>query len=373
MGNIVAVKSKLKGRAYWLISLDTFDVRLVLKNKDTAEQEKKLDEYIGTAVFINKEYDACGYLKERKNGTIGLYWVKMSNALKEKDKLLNIDGKLIDITDKGRNGFTPKFFKSLNKNFAGALYFSNDLHTTINIGVEKFLGIESTEEKPIEEESEAPVETEQTSEEKDQPEEKEVGTPTNNEDPYKEYKDWLENQLNNYYNTRKVVEDAEKEKAKAKEVSLQALKLLSLVKSDSLETISDAILNISDIACMDEPTMQEDENNTSDMVYELMLKSIKENDSISISFDYYKKLKTTLKKTLSNNMALTKYTALVEIKLNVNDAKHLLVIVDYDESIESIRITVLKPYNSVKIDDSKLVYYEMKYRKWKKDHGYINS
>lgn len=183
-----------------------------------------------------------------------------------------------------------------------------------------------------------------------------------------DYIKWLDSKLEEYHISRKEREEFEKKQSEVNKLASKVLKLLNTIESNNLSTISDTIIDVGDMVSMED--IQTEDIETPAMIYEIILKSIKQNDSVSIPMSYYTKLKTTLRKNLYTNMDCTKYTSLVDIKFNLVDGYSILAVVEYDETLEDVRITVIKPYNKNTIDDEELVYYELKYNKIRKENSY---
>ena len=99
------------------------------------------------------------------------------------------------------------------------------------------------------------------------------------------------------------------------------------------------------------------------IVYELMLKSVQAGDIISIPFDYYRKLKTFIKKGIWQSVDYTKYKCIAEIRLNPNIDDNLLCIVNYDESNEWVKIEVLRQFSIRKATDQEVAMFSIEIAK----------
>jgi hypothetical protein len=101
--------------------------------------------------------------------------------------------------------------------------------------------------------------------------------------------------------------------------------------------------------------------------YDIVLKVLRVNDNISIPKEYYSSLKAYVRKAIESNSSYTKYKAIVELKLNAQDENSLVVLTEYEESNEYVRVTVLKPFNEVKATQENLNDYLLEYDKWRQN------
>ena len=107
-------------------------------------------------------------------------------------------------------------------------------------------------------------------------------------------------------------------------------------------------------------------NNPSDCMYEMLLKMIKVNDSVSISKDFISKIKVYMKKSLEATLDYSKYKALVVIKIEEHSEYSILAVLDYDDSKEDVRVSILKPYNKSVASEHDINTYYAEYVKWRK-------
>lgn len=379
MGFIVVKSNKY---AYGLFDTATFQYKLYRLSDKTREVRDKLKDYLYTAAFVNREYGFYGLMKD-KDGVLTVIIMTTEDAERNKNRILNIEDK--NIVEIGLEIFEKEWARKIKGRVKCLVWKDNRYFP---LGVEKFMqhigAIEKQEEttEVVEQEVVEILEQEKETVEQVENENKhtieELETVKHADSIESEDGDMSENAgqeiekaMEKYYTTRKEKEELEKREAEANELANKAMKLINTVSSNSLDTIEDTILEIGDIITMNE---EKDENKVvqSDFVYELMLKTIKKNDSISIPMKYFRKLKTTIRRNLFLNMSCTKYTALTDIKFNNTDKNNIFAVVEYDESLEDVRISVLKSFSSVRIEDSELVYYELNYNKWRKEHSYTN-
>ena len=110
-------------------------------------------------------------------------------------------------------------------------------------------------------------------------------------------------------------------------------------------------------------------SNPSDCMYEMLLKMVKVNDSVSVSKDWVSKIKVYTKKTLEASLDYSRYKALVIIKFEEHSEYSILAVIDYDESKEDVRLSIIKPYNKSVVDEHDINTYYAEYTKWRKSNN----
>lgn len=107
-----------------------------------------------------------------------------------------------------------------------------------------------------------------------------------------------------------------------------------------------------------------------DAMYESILKILKTDDTISIPTRYYNGLVTVIKRNLMVSRDGTKYDSIVKIRLNRTAKENIVARVEYCESNEYCRVSVIKPYNIVDLSEQQIVKYEIEFNQWRKLHSF---
>lgn len=179
----------------------------------------------------------------------------------------------------------------------------------------------------------------------------------------------MDKKLDEYYIARKERENFEK----AKELVYEAFNMVNKLTNSDVDN-NETLLEVDEmirVANKEDKVTSGEVNN--DIVYEVVLKAIKEADRVSIPKDFYKKLPVIIKKNLFLNRDCTKYTAIVQIKFDKTSDMNLVAMAEYDESLDDVIVTVLKPFNDIVLSSDRFSFYEVKYNKWKKEHSFANS
>lgn len=118
-------------------------------------------------------------------------------------------------------------------------------------------------------------------------------------------------------------------------------------------------------ALLENASIKEDIGNE---LYRLMLKVLKENDSISIPKNVYDNFKVSIIRHIQINSTFTEYKAVAEIKFNEYSVYSM---VEYSDTDDYVRVGILKPYGTVKMSRQELVILEDKYIDWKRRNRFI--
>ncbi len=140
--------------------------------------------------------------------------------------------------------------------------------------------------------------------------------------------------------------------------------LLSKLEGHEYEEAVATIVNVNDIYSFDD--YADDEIKQSDIVYETLLKMASQYDSISISSEYFNKIKIYLKKTLTSSIDYSSYKAIALIRFESGSQFGILGLVDYTEGNELVRITILRRYNNRPITDEEVNRYYIHYEALRK-------
>ena len=355
------VTTKSKKYAYFCFEPSTLNYLAIKLTENTQKIKKENENYTYTPVYWHSKYRVIGLVKD-KDLKPTLYWIK-EDDLKNNSLISKVmpykHSELIEIRTEDQSIFN-KLKIDKEKNRSVARYLDNE--SFLNIGYTRFIDRLNGKEKPITEvEKQKPAEEEQNTVEKQQAVEKA-------EENQPESTINIENILEAYYIKRKEREEFERQKEENNKLALKLKKLCAIATSNSMT--DETLLDVQKVVTIDN---KEDNNtlNTSELVYELILKALRKGDTISIPLNYFKKLKTTIRKNLFLSMSCTKYTALVDIRISDTSKDNLFALVEYDEDLEYTRITALKSYNSNKVDENDILVYEMDYNKWKKENSWI--
>lgn len=134
------------------------------------------------------------------------------------------------------------------------------------------------------------------------------------------------------------------------------------------------VADISNSSTNNELEMQaEADDVTLHSIYDTVLKLMKQNDSMSIPKIYYSKLVNTIKRNISLARDGSRYDAIVEIRFYENAEKTILARVEYNESLDDTRVTIIKPFNSSKVSDVQITEYMIKFNQWRKRNSFTSS
>ena len=159
---------------------------------------------------------------------------------------------------------------------------------------------------------------------------------------------------------------------KNKELKETLVEAIAIARENTVNKISEQLIGVSDIIELDENTLN-NKDTADTILYESMIKAVKPGDVISIPKKVYSRLSTLLKKNLYMNLEYTVYKAIVEIRFETKSINFMLAVVDYDEELEFVRLTVMKPFNEEFVTPSQMIDYELKYNEWHKRNSFINS
>ena len=140
--------------------------------------------------------------------------------------------------------------------------------------------------------------------------------------------------------------------------------------SEEQEQVSEEQLIATDIK---EVQSEYHEETASNNIYELILKVMKIDDSISLPRDFYDNLITIIKRNMMISKSGTKYDSIVLIKIDRASKENLVARVEYDITKDYTRVTIIKQYDSNELTDNQLVDYEIKFNQWRRMHSYRTS
>lgn len=375
---IIPANINRKGVAYCVLNIDTGDYRVILKERLTQEQLNKIDPYRGTLLYIHKKYKVYGVIKDTKDGNKpSLNWLREQDFNEIKDEILNTDSDshTIDISNETEDIFRGNYDKSLFK-------------VTRRVRTRKFIQmspdefIDSITDKPIVQggdsnivvDSKEAVETKGNAENVEAPAEqsnvndKEIINDAKNE--AKEQYNFMEegnkliikalmNATNTMANTSKELKEAARNYKKAMSKSYGELST----------DVEEKIVGIDSIIDADETDSDADSNELY-FVYDTILKLMKTNDSISVPIKYYQNLVNIIRRNIAVSRDGNKYDSIVEIKFESTNSDNILARVEYDSTSKYTRIIVIKPFNKIKVSDSSVIDYEIKFNQWRKHNSF---
>jgi len=374
------------GCAYSVLDTETYKYTIYKRTDSTKEIEEKVKDSYGTALFINREIGVYGVVKDRKKRP-SLTWISIGLIEKSNNTLgiLNTDGKiteLIDLTHMGIDMFDMTPPKGFSRTYS---YMSES--SSVNIGKDRFLkdmGFIKDEEHEvlnneqllddmdIENVDDTIIDNENVDEpslDEDEPVDNIISESNEKtKDTFEEYNNWLENKLEEYYVSRKERDELIRKETEAEELSKRALDMIATLHETEDENT--VILDVDKIVSSDDTNNVQSVDLSKYVIYELLLKVLKVNDSVSIPTEYYNQLKVILRKSFYMSRNLDIYTSIVDIKLGNDKVNNLSVIVDYNANEEYTRITVLKTYNEKELSANELAILDMKYQEWKRKNSY---
>lgn len=103
-----------------------------------------------------------------------------------------------------------------------------------------------------------------------------------------------------------------------------------------------------------------------DYTYEMILKTLKNGDSVSVPSEYYAKLYCQKLRYLEFGANDSTYTAIEKIKFNERLDESIICAVEYANDSEMVRITVYREYSLQDISDNDIVHYTIEYGKWRR-------
>lgn len=375
----------------------------------------------GTLAYVNTEYNFYGILKERNKG-VGIIWVSKENAEKDEkfNSLCNRCGELLDITSEGlavfdnswKKGFKSSILSDSLRQFpCKREIFDNSLGINIEAiedSEDEQLNIAEytteTEEKSVELEEllienvddavvenvdntysnvkEAVIEenkyTKRNEEvnlvNKDTAEENKCETKKNksessesldesiSKDMFKAYMKDIESRL---IEVSKREEEVTKRETELAEAYNKINGILDKADTYSVNSIVDTLVDVDLV--VNNSTIVDNTFDCADHTWEMILKMLHIDDHISIPFDFYRKLKPLVKRSLEQTKNGLIYKLLAEIYFNKTSNENLVVIIDCDETIKKVTLHILKPYNKDKMLDYQINDFLIKYASWRKN------
>lgn len=405
MSNIKLIASKKNNKAIHVLDLEAGQYKYALlddikrlNNKDWVGDRLILDklpinETYGTLAFKDKQNKVYGILKEYgKSLSVCLI---PASRLDNKDKSLSgVNSELLEIDSSDEQIYTKKYWIS-KYNCIKALICTDNIHSLSKISVEQLKSI--IEDKPsvheetletqqsVQEETQESLETSETQEtveeitestviEKEETkeiiEDKEElfkGTSNNSNEMLLEFEKSLEKRLENIIEREKVIKEKEKELI---EKSSRLNKVLARAESGEVNNIVNTLLEVDNVYV--DGVEHKRVNLKQDYVYEMLLKTVSIGDMITISKDYFTRLKVYMRKNLESNISYTKYKAISTIKFHSEVKENIVALVNYDESLDGIQLTILKDYDDTEFTEDDLARYILQYNKWRKNVAMLN-
>lgn len=267
-------------------------------------EEIDIADSVGVLAYINKDDKVYGIFQTNKQHELILSWITIDDFSRDtdKDKVCNLVNEPLDITQFGREVYKPGWFSSVKLRHICSLHNGQ-------IKVSDFL------------------------------------SKVDNNNMLEKYRE-LDNKID-----------------ELNKLKMQLNNLLNkLSHSDYINAIEE-LVEIDNVYTFDDNRIEKKYVAKEDIVYEMLLRGVSYGDIITISKDYFSKLKVYLKKTLESNLSYSKYRAIAVIKLEENSSYNVLAIVDYDESLDTMKLTILKPYGAYAIDDNDIDSYYIEYRR----------
>ena len=171
----------------------------------------------------------------------------------------------------------------------------------------------------------------------------------------------------NLLNKEKQLNELESELIKKR---TKLVNLLHNVDDSFIEDNSEELVSVVDIADDFSDRDKYKPESSQKILYDTILKTLKENDSISVPIEYYKELKVLAHKIFNANQSYNKYNAFISVKLDQKSDYSVSFMIDYDENNPYIRMQVIKEYNIRTLTSKDVILLETKYLDWKKQHSF---
>lgn len=371
-----------------LFDLKTYKIFTIKAGSIKKELIDTINSYKGTLLFVHNKYNVYGVIRDSGKVKPNLYWLRKEDLDANKDYILNYTERfgIIDISDEDINIFRGKYrgdvFQAVKR--YGSSFFVTDSE-------DKFIEsiIETNNRRPALMGGSSNINSEFDI----------VNKNTNNNESTIE-----ESKPTNIVddNVKQSINDIEKSESKqqnsSEDISNKALEALQNA-TESMNSMAEKLKETADkysdtIARsqgelgteVEERLVQVDSlvesldtsddatgNNIGEnvySVYDVLLKLVKIDDSISIPRVYYEKLITLIKRNIILSMDGTKYDSIVQIKFSREVKENIIARVEYDESKDFVRVHIIKPYNATELSSNQIIDYEIKYNQWKKQHSF---
>lgn len=415
--NDFKISTTRKGIAYCLLTADNRYMTVTLNDKTTKESEE-ISKYKYTLAYVHKKYNVYGVLRDSaKKAKPILWWLRKEIFEAVKDSVLIPENKDIirDISDMGievfngnfdKNAFSltriaadekvnlatsfDKFVEALQKPKSTLVVHGGESNVSINnetketdikekeVKTTENVEATETESKATEEKAvDAEVKTENkevkaigTEVKEDIAETTEVKTPekevSNTEDTLSEDKVLLKSLAAATISLK----DTVKEIKQMADNYRDTLSKVSGEYSFDTETTALEVCSMVDSSDTEIEELKSKDYTLEDAMYESMLKILKTDDTISIPTRYYNGLVTVIKRNLMVSRDGTKYDSIVKIRLNRTAKENIVARVEYCESNEYCRVSIIKPYNIVDLSEQQIVKYEIEFNQWRKLHSF---
>lgn len=430
--NDFKISTTRKGIAYCLLTADNRYMTVTL-NDQTAKESEEISKYKYTLAYVHKKYNMYGVLRDSaKKAKPILWWLRKEIFEAVKDSVLIPENKDIirDISNMGievfngnfdKNAFSlariaadekvnlatsfDKLVEALQKPKSTLVVHGGESNVSINnesketdnesketdveekevktidTGVEATKNIEEateTESKTTETEAvDVEVKTEDkavkaidTEVKEDRAETTEVKTPekeiNNTDGTLSEDKVLLKSLAAATISLKDTVKEIKQMADNYKDT----LSKVSGEYSFDTETTALEVCSMVDSSDTEIDELKSKDYTLEDAMYESMLKILKTDDTISIPTRYYNGLVTVIKRNLMVSRDGTKYDSIVKIRLNRTAKENIVARVEYCESNEYCRVSVIKPYNIVDLSEQQIVKYEIEFNQWRKLHSF---
>ena len=382
-----------------------------LLSNEAIKIKDSIKSFKGTIVYIHNKYNVYGIVRDAKKAPKPtLCWLSGDEVELIKHELLNYNERLniVDISDE-----PIEIFKGRFKSDVFSTTRITDSKMGIPISYENFIETISKVDKPAPVvqggQSSIVVDTTENVEKVEKVEEtlvKDTESPieTVSESVAENSEINLDNVENHCDNSKPAVVKKDKQMKSNSEVDQEYLKLAKILM-DATNALNDTrkelqkttesyketmaksfgefdldveakFVGVNDIKgdlADTEESNSDCSNIGTDAVYELILKLMKVDDSISLPRTYYEKLSTIIKRNMMLSRDGSKYDSIILIRFNKMSKENIIARVEYDLTKDYTRVTVIKQYNAVELTDNQLLDYEIKFNQWRRMHSYRTS
>ena len=101
-------------------------------------------------------------------------------------------------------------------------------------------------------------------------------------------------------------------------------------------------------------------------VYSIILKTIKENDVVTVPLHIYNKLETISMKVIESNFSMTEYKTITKIRVDKEGEGNVLAIVDFKDKSNNVKVHILESYSTNDVDKYDIGKYEVAFKEWRR-------
>lgn len=320
----------------------------------------------GTLVFVNKKHGFYGVIVNYKSYAI-VKWIRIKDFNNDAYKMYigNKYGELVDIEAEGESALRLKS-KSLRSECVGTVEGMRAFSSRISmndfkyiVGFSKIDGIDYTKAKEylkavdgieIEDDEQcnnsSPT-TVDNSNQKDIIDDTKNNIASANENNQSNTNNERVNEIEeNGHSEVKAETDSENKDGNGKEAS-EAIISVDNIYKDVVDT------DVNDVNM----------ESASDIIYDAMIRFMSKYDTLTLPISYCSRLHILMRKMIESNVTCTNYTGIVDIKFDREGSLNIGALININEQLGKARLTVLKPFNNVKLTEEQIYEIYSQYEK----------